>query len=90
MRLRSRSGMPGRERLADEGAVAVAVEIDLVDLQRIQHRGDVVDGEVRAVEIRLLAELIGARFQRGGIAGIARLDFRDNRSRRRCPCRACR
>ena len=68
--------MPGRERLADEGAVAVAVEIDFVDLQRIQHGGNVVGGEMRAVEIRLRAELIGARFQRGGIARIARLNFR--------------
>ena len=82
--------MPRRERLPDERAVAVAVEIDLVDLQRIEHGGDVVDGEMRAVEVRLRAELIGAGLEPRGIARIARLDLAGNRWRRRCRCRACR
>jgi hypothetical protein len=41
--------MPSGERLSDERAVAVAVEVDLVDLQCVQHGCNVVDGEMRAV-----------------------------------------
>jgi hypothetical protein len=41
--------MPGSERLSDERAIAVAVEVDFLDLQCVQHRRDIVYGEMRAV-----------------------------------------
>ena len=53
-------GVADRERLADVCAVGVAVEVDLVDLQRVEHGGEVVDHRVRSVEVALAPDLLCA------------------------------
>ncbi len=62
------------EHLANEGPVAVAVEVDLGDPERVHDRDDVRYGEVRAVERCLASELVGTLLEQVGIAWIARLD----------------
>ena len=49
-------GMALGKDLRGEAAVAVAVEIDPADAERIQHRREIVGCERRAVEIGLVAE----------------------------------
>src|SRR6185295_4326649 len=68
-------GVTSSENLADISAVAVAVVVDLGNLQRIEHRDDVADGERRAVEPGLVAELLGTGLEPGRIIGVTGLNL---------------
>lgn len=65
-----------REALREERAVGVSVEVDLVDLEIIEDRREVVRRERRAVDIRGLGELASALADRLGVVvlvGLQRL-----------------
>ena len=53
--------MAAGEDLAEERAVGVAVHVDPVDLQRVEHRGEIVGGSFRAIEVGAVTERAPAR-----------------------------
>ena len=55
MRIQARQKLPG------EGAIAVAIEIDILDAQRIQERNDVVRSKIGAVEPGVIAQWLRGR-----------------------------
>ena len=48
--------MAAGEDLAEERAVGVAVHVDPVDLQRVEHRGEIVGGSFGAIEVGAVTE----------------------------------
>ena len=48
--------MAAGEDLAEERAVGVAVHVDPVDLQRVEHRGEIVGGGFGAIEVGAVTE----------------------------------
>ena len=53
-------GMTDREGLREEGAVGIAVQVDLLDPQRVEHPGEVVGCERSAVALGHRPERLGA------------------------------
>ena len=53
--------MAASEGLTKERAVGVAVHVDPVDLQGVEHRGEVIGRGFRAIEVRAVTEGAAAR-----------------------------
>ncbi len=71
------------ERLPEERAVRVAVQVDAVDPQRVEHSGEVVGGQRRAVEVGRGAELLATQPDVLDVVALQRLEPRTVDDRRR-------
>ena len=76
-------GMTDGEGLAEERAVRVAVQVDAIDPQCVEHGGEVIGGQRGAVEVGRGAELLAAQPDVLEVVALQRLEPRAVDERRR-------